>query len=73
LLGAGAALIDGRGATDVGSTGPAAGSLRKVSRTTGTATAAQATATSAILAGLVRYHGGGADLNVNALLFDARS
>jgi hypothetical protein len=53
--------------------GPAAGLLRKASRTTGTATAAQATATSAILAGLVRYQGGGGDLNVNALLFEARS
>jgi hypothetical protein len=66
-------LIDGRGATDVDSTGPVAGPLGSVSRTTGTATAAEATVMSAILACLVRYHGGGGDLNVNELLFDARS
>ena len=73
LLGAGWVLIDGCGATDVDSTGPVAGALRNVSRTTGTATAAQATAMSAILAGFVRCHGGGGDLNVNELLSDARS
>jgi hypothetical protein len=73
LLGAGWVLIDGRGATDVDSTGLVAGALRKVSRTIGTATAAEATAMSAILACLVRYHGGGGDLNVNELMSDARS
>jgi hypothetical protein len=41
--------------------------------TTGTATAANAAAISAIPACLVRYHGGGGVLNVNPLLFEARS
>jgi hypothetical protein len=72
LLAAGWVLNDG-GDTDVGATGLVAGVLRNVSRTIGTATAAKATATRAILACLVWYHGRGADLNVNELLFEARS
>jgi hypothetical protein len=40
---------------------------------TATATAAEATAISAIVARLVRYQGGGGALNVNEPLFEARS
>jgi hypothetical protein len=57
----------------VDSTGLVVGALRNVTRTIGTATAAEAIAMSAILAGFARYHGGGGDLNVSVLLFDARS
>jgi hypothetical protein len=41
--------------------------------TVGTAVAAAVAATSAIVAFLVRYHGGGGALNVNAVSFEARS
>jgi hypothetical protein len=41
--------------------------------TIGTATAADAAAMSAIVAFLVRYHGCGGDLNVNAVSLEARS
>jgi hypothetical protein len=41
--------------------------------TTGTATAADAAAISAIVACLVRYHGCGGALNVNAVTVEARS
>jgi hypothetical protein len=73
LVGAGWALVDVCGETDVDSPGLPAGLLGHTSTTTGTATAADAAAISAIVACLVRYHGGGGALNVNALLFDARS
>ena len=73
LLGAGCALVDACGATDVDSSGPVAGLLRSTSMTTGTATAADAAAISAIVAALVRYHGRGGGLNVSVLLFGVRS
>lgn len=73
LLGTGWADVDGFGATDVDCSGLVAESPPNASRTIGTATAAVATAIRAIFAGLVRYHGGGGDLNVNVLLFEARS
>ena len=41
--------------------------------TIGAAAAADAAATSAIVAFLVRYHGGGGALDVNAVSFEARS
>jgi hypothetical protein len=72
-VGAGCALVDTCGETDVDSPGLLAGLLGHTSTTTGTATAADAAAISAILACLVRYHGGGGGLNVNALLFEGRS
>jgi hypothetical protein len=72
-VGAGWALVDACGEMDVDSPGLLAGLLGHTSTTTGTATAADAAAISAILAGLVRYHGGGGALNVKALLFEARS
>jgi hypothetical protein len=71
-VGAGWALVDACGETDVDSPGLLAG-LGHMSTTTGTATAADAAAISAILACLVRYHGDGGARNVNALLFEARS
>ena len=64
---AGWALVDACGDTDVDSSGPVAGLLGNTSKTTGTATAADATATSAIVACLVRYHGRGGGLNVSVL------
>jgi hypothetical protein len=73
LVGAGWALVDARGETDVVSPGLLAGLLGHMSTTTGTATAADVAAISAILACLVRYHGDGGALNVNALVFEARS
>jgi hypothetical protein len=69
LLGAGCALVDGCGATDVDFEGAVVGLLENTSITIGTATAA----ISAIVASLVRYHGCGGALNVNSLLFEARS
>jgi hypothetical protein len=73
LLGTGWVVVDGRGVTDVDCSGPDAESPRNASRTIGTATAAAATAIRAILACLVRYQGEGGALNVNVLLFEARS
>jgi hypothetical protein len=72
-VGAGWALVDACGERDVDPPGLLAGLLGHTSTTTGTATAADAAAISAILACLVRYHGDGGALNVNALLFEARS
>jgi hypothetical protein len=72
LLGAGWAVVDACGATDV-SAGPVAGLRGHASKTTGTATVAAAAVMSAIRASFVRYHGGGGDLNVNELMFEARS
>jgi hypothetical protein len=71
-LGAGWALVDACGETDVESRGLFAGLLDNTSKTTGTATAAAAVTINAIVACLVRYHGGGGGLNVNALLVEAR-
>ena len=73
MVGAGWALVDVCGETDVDSPGLFAGLLGHTSTTIGTATAADVAAISAILACLVRYHGDGGALNVNALLFEARS
>jgi hypothetical protein len=73
LLGAGCALVDGCGATDVDFEGAVAGLLESTSITIGTATAADAAAISAMVACLVRYHGRGGALNVNSLIFEARS
>jgi len=73
LLGAGCALVEVCGATDVDVEGAVAGLLGHTRMTTGTATAADTAAISAIAACLVRYHGGGGALNVNPLSFDARS
>ena len=73
LLGAGWALVDGLGATEVDCSGAVEESPRNASMTIGTATAAVATAIRATFAGLVRYHGGGGALNVNVLLSEARS
>jgi hypothetical protein len=73
LLGVGCALVDGCGATDVDVEGSVAGLLDNARKTTGTTTAADATAMSAIVACLVRYHGGGGALNVNPPSFEARS
>jgi hypothetical protein len=72
LLGAGSALVDACGATDVDVDG-VAGLLGHTRMTVGTAVAAAVAATSAIVAFLVRYHGGGGALNVNAVSFEARS
>jgi hypothetical protein len=72
-VGVGCALVDGCGATDVDFEGPVAGLLENTSMTTGTATAADAAAINAIVACLVRYHGCGGALNVNAVSFEARS
>jgi hypothetical protein len=73
LLGVGWALVDACGGTDVGDPGPVEGLSRNTSMTTGAATAADATATSAIIACFVRYHGAGRGRNVNVLVFEARS
>jgi hypothetical protein len=73
LLGVGCTVVDGCGAADVDVVGSVAGLLDVASKTTGTATAADATAMSAIVACLVRYHGGGGVRNVNPPLFEARS
>jgi hypothetical protein len=74
LMGAGWTLADGCGATDVvDSAGSVAGLLGHTSTTIGTATAADAPASKAIVACLVRYHGDGGGLNVSALVFEARS
>lgn len=72
-MGAGWALVDACGETDVDSSGSVAGLLGHTSKATGTATAADVAAISAIDAFLVRYHGRGGVLNVNPLLFEARS
>jgi hypothetical protein len=73
LLGAGCALVDVCGATDVEFDGSVAGLLGHTRMTIGTATAADAATISAIVACLVRYHGGGGALNVSAVSFEARS
>jgi hypothetical protein len=79
LIGAGAALltagwiVDGCGATDVDGPGVVDELSGNTSTTIGTATAAAATATSAILACLARYHGAGGARKVNVLVSDARS
>jgi hypothetical protein len=67
LLGAGCALVEVCGDTDVDVEGSVAGLLGNTSKTTGTATAADAAASSAIDACLVRYHGSGGALNINEL------
>jgi hypothetical protein len=72
-MGTGWALVDACGATDVEGAGLVEGLSGNTSRTIGTATAADATAISAIVACLVRYHGGGGGLNVKVLVFEARS
>ena len=73
LVGVGCAVVDTCGATDVDFEGSVAGLLGNTSKTTGTTTAADAAATSAIVACLVRYHGCGGALNVNPQLFEAMS
>jgi hypothetical protein len=73
LLGVGCGVVDACGATDVDSSGPAAGLSRNTSMRTGRATAANATATSAIIACLVRYHGARGGRKVSVLLSEARS
>jgi hypothetical protein len=72
-LGAGWALVDACGATDVDSSGPAAGPVRNTTMTTGTATTAAAATMSAIVACLVRYQGRSGGRNINVLLSEARS
>lgn len=72
LLGAGCALVDVCGATDVDFEGAVAELSGHTRMTTGTATAATK-ATSAIVACLVRYHGCGGALNVSAVSLEARS
>jgi hypothetical protein len=73
LVGAGCAVVDGCGATDVDCSGLVAESLPNASRTIGTATAAAATAIRATFACFVRYHGDGGALKVSVLLLEARS
>ena len=73
LLGAGCALVDACGATDVDFEGSVAGLLGHTRMTVGTATAAHAAAMSAMVACLVRYHGGGGALNVSAVSLEVRS
>ena len=74
MLGDGwAAVVDACGATEVDWPGPVEESPGHTSKTRGTATAAAATAMSAIVACLVRYHGAGGGRNVSVLLFEARS
>jgi hypothetical protein len=74
LLGAGCKLVDGCDDPDVDVDGSVVGLLGHISKTSGTAIAADAAATSiAIDARLVRYHGSGGALNVNELLLEARS
>jgi hypothetical protein len=71
-LGAGWAVVEGRGATDVDCPGPVEELPGQTSSAIGTATAAEATAISAILTPLLRYHGSGGARKVNVLLFEAR-
>jgi hypothetical protein len=66
------AVVDVRGTTDSGASGPV-GLSRNTSMTIGTATAADPAAISAIAARLVRYHRRGGGRNVNVLLSEARS
>jgi hypothetical protein len=73
LLGAGCALVEVCGATDVDFEGAVAWPPGHTRMTTGTATATDAAAISATVACLVRYHGCGGALNVNAVSFEARS
>ena len=73
LLGAGCALVDVCGATDVDFEGAVAELPGHTRMTTGTATAAATAAMSAIVACLVRYHGCGGALNVSAVSVEARS
>ena len=67
LLGAGWAVVDACGATDVDCSGPVAGPSGRTSMTIDPATAADALAISTIVACFVRYHGAGGALNVSVL------
>jgi len=67
LLGAGWAVVDACGATDVDCSGPVAGPSGGTSMTIDPATAADALAISTIVACFVRYHGAGGALNVSVL------
>jgi len=72
-LGVACDVVDACGATDVASSGPAAGLSPNTSMTTGRATTAAAMAISAIVACLLRYHGARGGRNVSVLLSEARS
>ena len=73
MLGAAGAVVEGCGATDVDGAGPVEELSGHASTTIGTTTAAATTATSAILARLLRYQGSGGARNVSVLVSEARS